>query len=61
MNPRLEHKLEEVSDDNIVHQSTMDRRSLYRSIHKEDPSYLRLIILSVPPIIWATDVLRGKP
>ncbi|CAE6486692.1 unnamed protein product [Rhizoctonia solani] len=63
MNPRivesLKHKLEQASDDNVVHRSTMDRRSLYRSIRMEDPRYADSIVGS--PDYMAPEVLRGKP
>ncbi|ELU43368.1 AGC/NDR protein kinase [Rhizoctonia solani AG-1 IA] len=58
LNPKivesLKHKLEEASDENVVHRSTMDRRSMYRSMRNEDARY---VSIDTP----APEVLRGKP
>ncbi|KAF8708075.1 Extension Ser/Thr-type protein kinase, partial [Rhizoctonia solani] len=63
LNPKivesLKHKLEEASDENVVHRSTMDRRSMYRSMRNEDARYADSIVGS--PDYMAPEVLRGKP
>ncbi|KAH9994514.1 kinase-like domain-containing protein [Russula vinacea] len=46
-------------DNQIVHRSTMERRSLYRSIRNEDLRYADSIVGS--PDYMAPEVLRGKP
>lgn len=44
LNPKriesLKHKLDQVKDQPVIHRSTMDRRSLYRSMRNEYPRYV---------------------
>ena len=46
LNPKriesLKYKLDQVKDVQIVHRSTLERRSLYRSMRNEDPRYVRI-------------------
>ncbi|KAF4623955.1 hypothetical protein D9613_001560 [Agrocybe pediades] len=53
------HQLDKVKDNQIVHRSTIERRSIYRSIRNEDPRYADSIVGS--PDYMAPEVLRGKP
>ncbi|KZT68829.1 kinase-like protein [Daedalea quercina L-15889] len=55
----LKVKLDKVKDNQIVHRSTMERRSIYRSIRNQDPRYADSIVGS--PDYMAPEVLRGKP
>ncbi|KAL4243152.1 non-specific serine/threonine protein kinase [Abortiporus biennis] len=55
----LKIKLDKVKDKEIVHRSTMERRSIYRSIRQQDPRYADSIVGS--PDYMAPEVLRGKP
>ncbi|TFY82248.1 hypothetical protein EWM64_g1769 [Hericium alpestre] len=63
LNPKriesLKIKLDKVKDNQIVHRSTMERRSIYRSIRNMDPRYADSIVGS--PDYMAPEVLRGKP
>ncbi|KAH8111419.1 kinase-like protein [Phellopilus nigrolimitatus] len=63
LNPRLieslKGKLDRVKDNPIVHRSTLERRSLYRSVRNEDPRYADSVVGS--PDYMAPEVLRGKP
>ncbi|KAL5535052.1 DBF2 [Sanghuangporus sanghuang] len=63
LNPKLIHslkeKLDRVKDNPIVHRSTLERRSLYRSIRNEDVRYADSVVGS--PDYMAPEVLRGKP
>lgn len=52
-------KLDKVKDNQIVHRSTLERRSIYRSIRSQDPRYADSIVGS--PDYMAPEVLRGKP
>ncbi|KAF7784807.1 hypothetical protein Agabi119p4_972 [Agaricus bisporus var. burnettii] len=55
----LKIKLDKVKDNQIIQRSTMERRSIYRSIRGEDPRYADSIVGS--PDYMAPEVLRGKP
>ncbi|KAF5314090.1 hypothetical protein D9611_006926 [Ephemerocybe angulata] len=63
LNPKriesLKVKLDKVKDNQLIHRSTMERRSIYRSIRNEDPRYADSIVGS--PDYMAPEVLRGKP
>ncbi|EIM91983.1 AGC/NDR protein kinase [Stereum hirsutum FP-91666 SS1] len=63
LNPKriesLKVKLDRVKDNEVVHRSTIERRSIYRSIRNEDPRYADSIVGS--PDYMAPEVLRGKP
>lgn len=63
LNPRriesMKIKLDQVKDNKLVQRSTMERRSIYRSIRQEDPRYADSIVGS--PDYMAPEVLRGKP
>lgn len=72
----LSQQLDKVKDNQIIHRSTMERRSIYRSIRNEDPRYADSIVgspdymVSLTPTLaqliptyagQAPEVLRGKP
>ncbi|KAJ3820489.1 AGC/NDR protein kinase [Lentinula raphanica] len=63
LNPKriesMKVKLDKVKDNQVVHRSTLERRSIYRSIRNEDPRYADSIVGS--PDYMAPEVLRGKP
>ncbi|KAK7468416.1 serine/threonine-protein kinase dbf2 [Stygiomarasmius scandens] len=63
LNPKriesMKVKLDKVKDNQVVHRSTMERRSIYRSIRNEEPRYADSIVGS--PDYMAPEVLRGKP
>ncbi|CAK5265448.1 unnamed protein product [Mycena citricolor] len=63
LNPKLieslKIKLDKVKDNQVVHRSTLERRSIYRSIRNEDARYADSIVGS--PDYMAPEVLRGKP
>ncbi|EJD55124.1 kinase-like protein [Auricularia subglabra TFB-10046 SS5] len=63
LNPRriesLKWKLDKVKDNQIVHRSTVERRSIYRSIRNTEPRYADSVVGS--PDYMAPEVLRGKP
>lgn len=48
LNPKriesLKVKLDKVKDNQVIHRSTMERRSIYRSIRQEDPRYADSIV-----------------
>ncbi|KAI0762504.1 kinase-like protein [Fomes fomentarius] len=52
-------KLDRVKDNEVVHRSTLERRSIYRSIRQQIPRYADSIVGS--PDYMAPEVLRGKP
>ncbi|KAF8308628.1 kinase-like protein [Clavulina sp. PMI_390] len=62
LNPKriesLKHKLDQVKDTPLVHRSTMDRRSLYRSMRNDYPRYADSVVGS--PDYMAPEVLRGQ-
>ncbi|KAG8908090.1 hypothetical protein FRB99_000534 [Tulasnella sp. 403] len=55
----LRRKLDDVKDNEVVLRSTMERRSLYRSMRNEHPHYADSIVGS--PDYMSPEVLRGKP
>lgn len=63
LNPKriesLKIKLDKVKDNQIIHRSTMERRSIYKSVRNQDPRYADSIVGS--PDYMAPEVLRGKP
>ena len=48
-----------MKDNRVVYRSTLERRSIYRSVRHEDPRYADSIVGS--PDYMAPEVLRGKP
>ncbi|KAG8874019.1 hypothetical protein FRB97_006200 [Tulasnella sp. 331] len=54
----LRHKLDRAKDTELVHRSTMERRSLYKSMRNENPNYADSIVGS--PDYMSPEVLRGK-
>ncbi|KAJ2931136.1 hypothetical protein H1R20_g5909, partial [Candolleomyces eurysporus] len=62
LNPKriesLKVKLDKVKDKALITRSTMERRSIYRSIRNEDPRYADSIVGSPD---YMAKVLRGKP
>jgi len=63
LNPRLiddlKQKLDQVKDKEVVVRSTMERRSMYKSMRATDARYADSIVGS--PDYMAPEVLRGKP
>jgi len=55
----LKHRLDKVKDNEVIHRSTLERRSIYRSIRNADPRYADSIVGS--PDYMAPEVLRAKP
>ncbi|TBU30762.1 kinase-like protein [Dichomitus squalens] len=55
----LRVKLDRVKDNEVVHLSTLERRSIYRSMRQQIPRYADSIVGS--PDYMAPEVLRGKP
>lgn len=52
-------QLDKVKDNPIVHRSTLERRSMYKSMRNEDPRYADSVVGS--PDYMAPEVLRAKP
>ena len=52
-------QLDRVKDNEVVLRSTLERRSIYRSIRQQVPRYADSIVGS--PDYMAPEVLRGKP
>ena len=48
-----------MKDNEVVHRSTLERRSIYRSMRQQIPRYADSIVGS--PDYMAPEVLRGKP
>ncbi|KAI0717491.1 kinase-like protein [Cerioporus squamosus] len=55
----LKVKLDRVKDNEVIHRSTLERRSIYRSMRQAIPRYADSIVGS--PDYMAPEVLRGKP
>ncbi|KAG9014778.1 hypothetical protein FRB94_010625 [Tulasnella sp. JGI-2019a] len=55
----LRHKLDRAKDTELVLRSTMERRSIYKSLRNENPNYADSIVGS--PDYMSPEVLRGKP
>jgi cell cycle protein kinase DBF2 len=51
-------KLDEVKDNNVITRSTMERRSIYRTLRKQDLRYANSVVGSTD--YMAPEVLRGK-
>ncbi|RDX51577.1 kinase-like protein [Lentinus brumalis] len=55
----LKVKLDRVKENEVIHRSTLERRSIYRSMRQQIPRYADSIVGS--PDYMAPEVLRGKP
>ncbi|WVN85891.1 uncharacterized protein L203_101044 [Cryptococcus depauperatus CBS 7841] len=54
----MKQKLDQVKDDNLVFRSTLERRTIYRSIRATEPRYADSVVGS--PDYMPPEVLRGK-
>ncbi|BEI86802.1 hypothetical protein CcaverHIS002_0701480 [Cutaneotrichosporon cavernicola] len=54
----MKSKLDQVSDDNLVFRSTLERRTIYRSMRMAEPRYADSVVGS--PDYMPPEVLRGK-
>ncbi|EIW67258.1 hypothetical protein TREMEDRAFT_40420 [Tremella mesenterica DSM 1558] len=54
----MKHKLDQVKDENLVFRSTLERRTLYRSMRMAEPRYADSVVGS--PDYMPPEVLRGK-
>jgi non-specific serine/threonine protein kinase len=55
---QMKEKLDQVSEDNLVFRSTLERRTIYRSIRMTEPRYADSVVGS--PDYMPPEVLRGK-
>ncbi|KAI0685547.1 AGC/NDR protein kinase [Cytidiella melzeri] len=55
----LRIKLDKAKDNEVITRSTLERRSIYKSIRQQDPRYADSVVGS--PDYMAPEVLRGKP
>lgn len=55
---QMKQKLDQVSDDDLVFRSTLERRTIYRSIRMAEPRYADSVVGS--PDYMPPEVLRGK-
>ncbi|KAJ9100750.1 hypothetical protein QFC19_005489 [Naganishia cerealis] len=54
----MRHKLDQVKDENLVFRSTLERRTIYKSIRMAEPRYADSVVGS--PDYMPPEVLRGK-
>ncbi|KAI5451235.1 serine/threonine-protein kinase dbf2 [Naganishia albida] len=54
----MKHKLDQVKDENLVIRSTLERRTIYKSIRMAEPRYADSVVGS--PDYMPPEVLRGK-
>ncbi|KAJ9118669.1 hypothetical protein QFC22_003889 [Naganishia vaughanmartiniae] len=54
----MKHKLDQVKDENLVFRSTLERRTIYKSIRMAEPRYADSVVGS--PDYMPPEVLRGK-
>ena len=45
-------QLDKVKDNQVIHRSTIERRSIYRSVRNEDPRYADSIVGSPDYMVW---------